>query len=191
MTDGQDCLADSPASIVPLRMRLEALLLVADEPADELRLAQVLRAPRAEVTDELVRISDDLRARGSGIELRRSGAGWRLYTAAECAPTVEQYLLEGQTARLSQAALETLTIVAYRQPVSRGRISGIRGVNVDAVMRTLLTRGLVTEIGTDPETAATLYGTTDLFLEKLGLQSVEELPSLAPLMPELDDMENV
>jgi segregation and condensation protein B len=173
-----------------LRHRIEAVLLVADEPLEEKRLAQVLRAPEARVRATLVEISEQLSERDSGVELRRSGAGWRYYTAADCAPIVEQFLLEGQSSRLSQAALETLTIVDYRQPVSRGRVSGIRGVNVDAVMRTLLTRGLVTEVGTDPETAAVLYGTTPLFLEKLGLQTLEELPSLAPLMPEINEFES-
>lgn len=173
-----------------LRTQLEAVLLVADDPVDELRLAQVLQRSRDDVTAELVAMSVAWEQRGSGIALRRTGAGWRLYTAPECATVVEQFLLEGQTARLSQAALETLTIVAYRQPVSRGRVSGIRGVNVDGVMRTLLTRGLVTEVGTDPESAAVLYGTTDMFLERLGLQSLEELPSLAPLMPEIDELDN-
>jgi segregation and condensation protein B len=104
---------------------------------------------------------------------------------------VERFVLDGQTARLTQAALETLAIVAYRQPVSRARVSGVRGVNVDAVMRTLVTRGLVEEAGTDAETGAILYRTTDFFLQRIGLSSLEELPALAPYLPELDALDDM
>jgi segregation and condensation protein B len=118
------------------------------------------------------------------VELRRVGEGWRLYTREEHADVVEQWVTDGQRSRLSQAALETLAVIAYRQPVTRARISGIRGVGVDGVMRTLLSRGLVAEVGTDPDSGGGLYATTPLFLERMGLASLDELPELAPLVPE-------
>jgi segregation and condensation protein B len=126
---------------------------------------------------------------GRGFELRQAAGGWRLYTRAECAGLVERFVLRGQHARMTQAALETLAVVAYRQPVTRGRVAAVRGVNVDGVMRTLLSRGLIDERGSDPDSSATLYGTTDLFLERLGLRGLDQLPSLAPLLPELESLE--
>ena len=117
------------------------------------------------------------------------GAGWRFYTREEFAPIVEQFVVDGQQARLTQAALETLAVVAYRQPVSRARVSAIRGVNVDGVMRTLVTRGLVEEAGTEHETGAHLYRTTSYFLERMGLTSLEELPEIAPFLPEMAELE--
>jgi segregation and condensation protein B len=116
--------------------------------------------------------------------------GWRLYTRDEYAPWVQRFVLDGQQARLTQAALETLAVVAYRQPVSRARVSAIRGVNVDGVMRTLVSRGLVEESGAEPETGAYLYRTTSYFLERLGLTSLEDLPDLAPHLPDLDALED-
>ena len=110
-----------------------------------------------------------------------------MYTRPDYAPWVTAFLLDGQRSRLSQAALETLAVIAYRQPVTRARVSAIRGVNVDGVVRTLTSRGLIVEIGTDPDTGGGLFRTTDLFLEKMGLRSLDELPSLAPLLPDLDD----
>ena len=112
------------------------------------------------------------------------GEGWRLYTREEHAAVVERYLVDGQRSRLTQAALETLAVIAYRQPVTRARVSAIRGVGVDGVMRTLLARGLVHEVGTDPDSGGGLYATTPLFLERLGLTGLDELPELAPLLPE-------
>jgi segregation and condensation protein B len=120
--------------------------------------------------------------------LRQVAGGWRLYTRADCAPYVERFVLDGQQARLTQAALETLAVIAYRQPVTRQRVSAVRGVNVDGVVRTLVARGLVVEAGPDEETGATRYRTTNYLLERLGLQSLDELPSLAPLLPELDEL---
>ena len=117
--------------------------------------------------------------------------GWRLYSRDEFAGYVERFVLDGQRARLTQAALETLAVIAYRQPVTRSRISAIRGVSVDAVMRTLLTRGLVEECGADPDTGGGLYQTTSLFLEKMGLRSLDELPSLAPLLPDTSQLDDV
>ena len=167
-----------------LRGGLEALLFVVDSPVDEPTLAAALRAPVRRVRAELAALAADYDERRAGIELRQVGEGWRLYTREEHAAVVERHLLEGQRNRLTQAALETLAVIAYRQPVTRARVSGIRGVGVDAVVRTLTSRGLVREAGSDPDTGAGLYVTTQLFLERLGLSSLDELPELAPLLPD-------
>jgi segregation and condensation protein B len=173
-----------------LRAALEAIMLVVDEPVSEAALAAALGEPVDTVAATLADLAEEYTAEGRGFELRRAAGGWRLYTRPELAPYVERFVLDGQQARLSQAALETLAVIAYRQPVSRSRISAIRGVNCDAVLRTLLTRGLVAEAGTDPETGAHLYRTTPLFLEKLGLESLDQLPPLAPFLPEdVDDLD--
>ena len=172
-----------------LRGALEALLFVADGPLELEQLAATVQRPVTEVAEALAGITADLDARGTGWQLRPAATGFRLYTRDEYAPVVEAFLLEGQRSKLSQAALETLAVIAYRQPVTRARISAIRGVNVDGVVRTLLTRELITEDGTDPSTGGGLYRTTSTFLEKMGIASVEELPSLAPLLPELDTLD--
>jgi segregation and condensation protein B len=170
----------------PLRQALEAVLLVADEPIAEVMLAQVLERPTDEVAATLRTLADEYDAHGRGFELRSVAGGWRFYTRAECAPVVERFVLDGQQARLTQAALETLAVVAYRQPVARARVAAVRGVNVDGVMRTLVSRGLVEEAGTEPESGAILYRTTSYFLERLGLSSLDELPELAPHLPTVD-----
>ncbi|RLP84355.1 SMC-Scp complex subunit ScpB [Micromonospora sp. BL4] len=172
-----------------LRGALEAILLVVDEPVSELILAQVLEQPAERVGPMLDEIAAGYTAAGHGFELRRAAGGWRLYTRPEYATYVEQFVLDGQSVRLTQAALETLAVVAYKQPVTRSRISAIRGVNCDGVIRTLVTRGLVEECGTEPDSGAFLYRTTTLFLEKLGLNTVDELPPLAPFLP--DDVEEL
>ena len=136
----------------PLRARLEALLLVVDQPVTEDALASAAGATVAEVDAELRGWRDHLTAAGSGMDLRRTGDGWRLYTCRELAPYVEKLLTDGTRSTLTRAALETLAVVAYRQPVTRARVSAVRGVNVDGVMRTLVARGLTVESGTDPET---------------------------------------
>lgn len=179
--------APQPMDEGELRGALEAILLVVDEPVSELTLAQVLEQPPARVGAMLDRIAAGYTAAGYGFELRRAAGGWRLYTRPEYAPYVERFVLDGQSVRLTQAALETLAVVAYRQPVTRSRISAIRGVNCDGVIRTLVSRGLVEECGTEPDSGAFLYRTTTLFLEKLGLNSVDDLPPLAPFLP--DDVE--
>ena len=171
-----------------LQAVLESLLLVTDEPVTSGTLAQVAERPVPEVEHELVALRDSYREMGRGFELRQVGGGWRLYTRADCAPFVERYVLDGQQARLTQAALETLAVIAYRQPVTRQRVSAVRGVNVDGVVRTLVARGLVTEAGPDDETGATRYRTTGYLLERLGLQSLDDLPSLAPFLPEIDEL---
>ena len=172
-----------------LRAALEAILLVVDEPVAEMQLAQIMEQPTERVASMLEDISARYTAAGHGFDLRRAAGGWRLYTRPEYAAYVERFVLDGQSVRLTQAALETLAVVAYKQPVTRSRISAIRGVNCDGVMRTLVTRGLIEECGTESETGAFLYRTTPLFLEKLGLNSVDQLPPLAPFLP--DDVEEV
>lgn len=171
-----------------LSAALEAVLLVTDEPVPAVTLAQVVERPTEEVEAALSALAQDYADAGRGFELRRIAGGWRLYTRADCASYVERFVLDGQQARLTQASLETLAVIAYRQPITRQRVSAVRGVNVDGVVRTLVARGLVTEAGPDEETGAVRYRTTAYLLERLGLQSLEELPSLAPLLPELDDM---
>ena len=174
-----------------LRAALEAILLVADEPVPVVVLAQVLERPRSEVTAELHDLAEEYTTGGRGFDLREIAGGWRFYTREDCAPLVERFVSDGQEVRLTQAALETLAVVAYRQPVSRARVSAVRGVNCDSVMRTLVLRGLVEEAGTDPETGAILYRTTGYFLERLGLASLEDLPELAPFLPEnIEDIED-
>jgi segregation and condensation protein B len=163
---------------------LEAILMVVDEPVTEAQLADVLDVAPEDVAERLRALAADYAESGRGFELRRAAGGWRFYTRAEFSGYVERFVLDGQSARLTQAALETLAVVAYQQPVTRSRISAIRGVNCDGVVRTLVTRGLLEESGTQPETGAYLYRTTTLFLEKLGLDSVDELPPLAPFLPD-------
>jgi segregation and condensation protein B len=170
---------------------LEALLLVVDAPTDDLTLATAVDQPVARVRAALERLAETYARAGRGIDLRHAGAGWRFYTRDRYAPYVERMLLDGQRARLTRAALETLAVVAYRQPVTRARVSAVRGVNCDGVLRTLLTRGLVQEAGIDAATQGTLFRTTELFLERLGLSSVEELPPLAPLLPDVDAIDEM
>lgn len=174
----------------PLRPSLEAVLMVADQPLDAVALATAVGHPVEDVVSGLQLLAEEYDEQGRGFELRNVAGGWRYYTREELAPVVEAFVLEGQQARLTQAALETLAVVAYKQPVSRARVSAIRGVNVDGVMRTLLTRGLVEEAGQDESTGAHLYRTTSYFLERIGVQSIEELPELAPYLPDLADLED-
>jgi segregation and condensation protein B len=173
--------------LADLRPALEAVLMVADQPLDEYSLATAVGYPVPEVGAALSGLAAEYDESGRGFELRNVAGGWRFYTREEFAPVVEKFVLEGQQARLTQAALETLAVVAYKQPVSRSRVSAIRGVNVDGVMRTLLTRGLVEEAGDDAETGAHLYRTTSYFLERIGVSSLDQLPELAPFVPDMDD----
>ncbi len=173
-----------------LKPALEAVLMIADQPLDHLSLAQAVGFPPDEVRVALDELSAEYTHQGRGFDLRRVGAGWRYYTREELAPVVERFVVDGQQARLTQAALETLAVVAYRQPVSRARVSAIRGVNVDGVMRTLVTRGLVLEAGHDQETGAHLFRTTSYFLERMGLTSIDELPEIAPFLPEMAELED-
>jgi segregation and condensation protein B len=174
-----------------LRSALEAMLLVVDAPAPVELLAAALADSEQRVGRALREMSAELTARGSGIDLRYVGDGWRFYTRTEFAPYVERMLLDGARSKLTRAALETLAVIAYRQPVTRARVSAVRGVNVDGVIRTLVARGLIAESGTDPETNGTLYVTTELFLERIGLASLAELPPLAPLLPGVDLIDEI
>jgi len=171
-----------------LSTALEAILMVVDEPVREVLLAQVVERPTEEVVTALHTLARDYDESGRGFELREVAGGWRFYTRASCAAYVERFVLDGQQARLTQAALETLAVVAYRQPVSRARVSAVRGVNVDGVIRTLVARGLVAEAGSDGESGSILYRTTPHFLERLGLRDLDELPELAPFLPDLQGL---
>ncbi len=192
MTEPTDEVATEEALAVPLaplRPALEAVLMVADQPLDQIALATAVGYPAQEVAEALAALAAEYDVQGRGFELRNVAGGWRFYTREEYAAVVEGFVLEGQQARLTQAALETLAVVAYQQPVSRARVSAVRGVNVDGVMRTLLNRGLVEEAGQDGEHGATLYRTTSYFLERIGIVSLDELPDLAPHLPDLAEME--
>jgi segregation and condensation protein B len=170
---------------------LEALLLVVDSPVTVEALATATGQPVYRIATKLQAMADELTERESGIDLRKTGEGWRMYTRARFAPYVEKLLLDGARSKLTRAALETLAVVAYRQPVTRARVSAVRGVNVDAVMRTLLARGLITEAGADDDTGAATFATTELFLERLGLTSLADLPDIAPLLPDVDSIEEL
>jgi segregation and condensation protein B len=184
MHNGQGALLPDPG----LRMSLEAVLLVADEPVPASVLADATRQPAEDVTATLRDLAAAYTAERRGFDLREVAGGWRLYTRDECAVVVERFVGESQEIRLTQAALETLAVVAYRQPVSRARVSAVRGVNCDGVMRTLVLRGLIEESGTEGETGATLFRTTAYFLERLGLAGLSELPDLTQFLPdELDE----
>ncbi len=182
-----------PAELDPeeLASVLEALLLVVDTPVTVEALAAATEQPVYRVAAKLQVMADELTERDSGIDLRKTSEGWRMYTRARFAPYVEKLLLDGARTKLTRAALETLAVVAYRQPVTRARVSAVRGVNVDAVMRTLLARGLITEAGADADTGAVTFATTELFLERLGLTSLADLPDIAPLLPDVDTIEDL
>lgn len=173
------------------RAAIEAVLMVIDEPVTEEALASALELPVEDIGAVLDELAQEYAEQTRGFMLRRLGGGWRMYSRPEYAPVVERFLLGGQQARLTQAALETLAVVAYRQPISRARIGAIRGVNVDGVVRTLLARGMVTEAGQDPTAGAVLYGTTDLFLQRMGLDSLDDLPALAPYLPSAEVLEEL
>ncbi|MFC9773097.1 MULTISPECIES: SMC-Scp complex subunit ScpB [unclassified Pseudarthrobacter] len=199
--DARSGLRDLPGGA---KAALEAVLMVVDQPATEDELAAGLELTLGEVRELLADLQADYNGYtvnapdeeqasspgfGSsprGFELRNIAGGWRIYSRPDFADIVGKYVLEGQTARLTQAALETLAVIAYRQPVSRARVSAIRGVNVDSVVRTLAQRGLIEDAGTDPESGAILYRTTSYFLERMGISSVAGLPQLSPHLPGLE-----
>ena len=176
-------------SDLELERSIEAILMVVDEPVTVLTLAQVLDSPIDAISGGLARLQEAYQQHG--FELRAINGGWRFYSRPEYSAVVEKFVLDGQQSRLTQAALETLAVVAYRQPVSRARVSAIRGVNVEAVMKTLIARGLVEESGLEHETGAILYRTTSYFLERLGLNALSDLPALAPYLPDLDRLDEV
>ncbi len=172
-----------------LRGAIEAILMVVDEPVAPVEVAAAVGATEADVLNALRELQAEYAdpAAPRGFELRATEGRWRIYSSPRYAAQVSAFVIDGQSARLSQAALETLAVVAYRQPVTRGQVSQVRGVSVDSVMKTLSARGLVTEVG---ETAgAVLYGTTTEFLERMSLSSLDELPPLAPFRPDLGDVD--
>ena len=197
MTEQREDILDGRSEQIPdiewdpagLHAPLEALLLMATEPVPAEELARAVGAPTEVVTTGLEQLAAFYDETGRGFELRRVGAGWRYYTRAQHADLIGAWLLDGQPGRLSQAALETLAVVAYLQPISRGRVAAVRGVNVDGVMRTLATRDLIEEVGRDPESGARLFATTGTFLERMGLTSLDELPPLAPNLPDATALE--
>ncbi|MEV0550354.1 SMC-Scp complex subunit ScpB [Nocardia salmonicida] len=191
MTEAVVEFTSEPLDDLEVRSALEAMLLVVDAPAPTEQLAAALDDTTERIETVLRAMAAELTERGSGIDLRFVGDGWRFYTRQEYAPYVERVLLDGARTKLTRAALETLAVVAYRQPVTRMRVSAVRGVNVDGVMRTLLARGLIAEAGQDPETNGTLYRTTELFLERIGLASLGDLPLLAPLLPGVDLIDEI
>jgi segregation and condensation protein B len=168
---------------------IEALLLMATEPVPAVELAQALCAPVVRVEAALAALVRFYIETRRGFELRHAGGGWRYATRPEFAGIVSAYVLDGQHGKLSQAALETLAVIAYLQPSSRSRISAVRGVNVDGVVRTLLARDLIAESGRDPVSGAVLFTTTPYFLERMGLRSIDDLPPLAPHLPDASTLE--
>ena len=192
MSEQTDIAESEPAPSVTdldLAPAIEAIVMVVDEPVSTTTIAQVLQRPEADIAAACAQLAEEYTGQGRGFQLREVAGGWRFYSDPHYDEVVQRFVLEGQQARLTQAALETLAVVAYRQPVSRARVSAVRGVNVDSVMRTLLARGLVEESGTDGETGAHLYKTTDYFMERLGITSLDELPELAPYLPDLETLE--
>jgi segregation and condensation protein B len=180
----------SESSLAEARRAIEAIVMVADEPVEPNLLAQVLELPQDRIEEICGALADEYETSARGFQLVRVAGGYRFQSHPDLAPYVERFVLEGQSARLSAAALETLAIVAYKQPLSRAQIAAIRGVNVDAVMRTLEQRGYVAELGRDPGPGlAVLFGTTQLFLERLGLDSLDDLPALGDFVPGADIVE--
>jgi segregation and condensation protein B len=173
-------------SELDVKRALEAILMVADEPLSLVTLATAVHAPMAAVRQSIETLVADFDGEDGGVrrgfELREVGGGWRIYVRSEYDDVVADFVLTQNPTKLSQAALETLAVIAYKQPISRGAIASIRAVNVDSVVRTLLGRGLVTELFTDSETGAINYGTTDLLLSQLGINSIDELPHISPLL---------
>ncbi|MCL2784212.1 MAG: SMC-Scp complex subunit ScpB [Propionibacteriaceae bacterium] len=164
--------------------QIEALMILATEPVSEEDLAQVLEVDLEDIETALQRLVEFYDTHSRGFELRHVGQGWRYYTRAEHEQIIARSVLEGQQGKMTQASLETLAVIAYLQPISRARISAVRGVNVDGVVRTLIARNLVAEVDKDQASGAGLLGTTPYFLERMGLTSLSELPPLAPNLPD-------
>lgn len=185
--DGDEATLGAPS----LGAAIEALLLLADEPMTIMDLAAATRQPTDDVETVLRDLSQEYTEQMRGFDLREVAGGWRYYSRTECSPVVERFVIDGQQARMTQASLETLAVIAYRQPIARGRVAAVRGVNVDGVIRTLLSRGLIAEAGHDGESGAHLYRTTSHFLERMGIASLDDLPPLAEHLPDLADLEDV
>ena len=190
-TAGDDGGDDDALGAPSLAAAIEALLLLADEPMSVMDLAAATRQPADEVEAVVRALSEEYTEQMRGFDLREVAGGWRYYSRTECSPVVERFVLDGQQARMTQASLETLAVIAYRQPIARGRVAAVRGVNVDGVIRTLLARGLIAEAGHDGESGAHLYRTTSHFLERMGIASLDDLPPLAEHLPDLADLEDV
>jgi segregation and condensation protein B len=175
---------------LPEERAIEAVVMVAEEPVPPELLAQLLEIPTTQVVAICQSLAERYEADGHGFQLARVAGGYRFQSHPDCAPWVERFVLEGQSSKLSAAALETLAIVAYKQPVSRAQVAAIRGVNVDGVLRTLVGRGYVAEVGRDPGPGqAVLYGTTTQFLESLGVDSLDQLPPLGAFVPDASMVE--
>ncbi len=170
---------------VDIEALVEALLLISDEPLTSLGLASTLGITVDKIDAAIDSLVKQYNLDNRGIEIRSVAGGYRFYTKPDLGPWIERYVRDGQVARLTQASLETLAVVAYKQPVTRARISAIRGVNVDGVVKTLESRGLIEIVQTDHETGALLYGTTSIFLEKMGIGNIKELPEIAGLLPDI------
>jgi segregation and condensation protein B len=187
----------SPATIdeinaETLKSAIEAILMITDSPISLVSLATALERPMNEIRQAVEELSADYAglegARTRGFELREIGGGWRIYVRSEYDWAVKMFIANENPTKLSQAALETLSVIAYKQPISRGQVASIRAVNVDSVVRTLLSRGLITELYTDSETGAVNFGTTDLFLQTLGINTLDELPPISPYLPGTDEV---
>lgn len=187
--DSQSNHETSLSPISALRSQIESILLVVDTPISTDMLARVLEEDTATVETVLRQIANEFELRGSGFDLRLNDEGWRLYTRRTNAAVVEKLVLDGTQSKLTRAALETLAVIAYRQPVTRAQVAAVRGVNVDGVVRTLLQRGLIREVVAEQPMAAHQYETTELFLEQLGIDSLQRLPDLAPLLPDIDSID--
>lgn len=183
---GSEPAAVEPSSAIDIERSIEAILMVADEPLSLVSLATALNAPVPAVRQSVERLAADYDGEAGGprrgFELREVGGGWRLYVRPDHDELVRDFVLTQSPTKLSQAALETLAVIAYKQPISRSAIASIRAVNVDSVVRTLLGRGLITEAFTDGETGAIHYATTELLLVQLGINSLDELPLISPLL---------
>jgi segregation and condensation protein B len=178
--------ADTEAGMIPIERALEAIFMIADEPQSLMSLATALSVPVKSVKTAIEALVHDLDGNGDGpergFELREVGGGWRFYVRESLDSVVADFVLTQNPTKLSQAALETLSVIAYKQPISRGQIASIRAVNVDSVVRTLVGRGMITEVQTDSETGAILYGTTELLLVQLGINSLDDLPHISLLL---------
>jgi segregation and condensation protein B len=194
-TEGDDVQVAFDVGELPggARAAIEAVLMIVEEPVTDHALASALELPVEEIREHLGALESHYADGQHGFTVRNVGGGWRFYSHHAYAPVVERFVIDGQQSKLTTASLETLAVVAYRQPIARGRISAIRGVSVDGVVRTLLTRGLIVEVTKDEESNATLYGTTPYFLERMGLNSLDDLPPIAPYLPDatvLDELMN-
>lgn len=184
-----EVISDSGLGAPSVRSGIEALLLLQDDGITTLELAQHIGLPDIEIQAMLIELQQEYLTQQRGFEIREVNGRWRFYSASICSELIERYVKDGQNARLTQASLETLSVIAYRQPTTRARVAAIRGVNVDGVIRTLMARGLVQESGTEQGSGALLIHTTDLFLERMGIASLDDLPSIEQFLPDIAAIE--